>query len=275
MLITLSNFIQQGTSNGALLLLSALSGPAAVPVFTTVRTMANLWNNVTSILTNPLLPELTRYHSTGDGQKMVLVNEVYWVLVGTIVNFGVLISYPLIATLYGYWTSHMVVLDKPLLCLFIGCVVLINAGGLISGYLNIMNRLRITFAVSIIRAIFGLGIGYLFYLFLGLAGFALGIFGGEVVVLLLVGRHFVKHELLLLEVRMSLGAFAPVTVSTFSVLMYFLAEGFGYSLARYLYWFSIIGVLSAALWGWGRLDESVRARLVDMIFSKFTKKGVK
>lgn len=37
--LTLSSILQQGTSNGIVMLISVLSGPAAVPAFTTVRNL--------------------------------------------------------------------------------------------------------------------------------------------------------------------------------------------------------------------------------------------
>src|SRR5437868_14477856 len=101
------------------MLVSALSGAASVPLFTTVRTLSNLWTNVTNVLTTPLLPDVVRYHAVGEGQKLVSVNEAYWVLVGTAVNSGVLITYPAIKPLYGYWTAHAVPLDERLLCLLL------------------------------------------------------------------------------------------------------------------------------------------------------------
>ena len=69
-LLTASALIQQGATNGLVILVSSVSGPAAVPVFTTVRTLANLWTNVTNVLTAPLLPDVVRYHATADGQKL-------------------------------------------------------------------------------------------------------------------------------------------------------------------------------------------------------------
>ena len=273
MLITVSNIIQQVSSNGTLLLVSALSGPAAVPVFTTVRTLANLWTNVTSVLTSPLLPDVVRYYATGEGQKIISVSEAYWVLVGTIVNLGVLISYPLIKPLYGYWTSHLVVLDKPLLCLFLASVVLSNAGGLISAYLNGINSLRITLFASVVRGIFSVGIGYLLFLNFGLTGLGIGIVCGELTVLFMMGRYFVKKELPELGVHMPLKSLLPITVSTVSVLLYLICEGSDFPFAQYLYPFALLGVVTAAMWGWRSIDVNVQIRLINMIKNRFIKKG--
>lgn len=272
MWLTASNLIQQGSTNGTVILVSALSGPAAVPVFTTVRTLANLWTNVTNVLTTPLLPEIVRYHATGEGQKMVVISEAYWVLVGTAVNLGVLIAYPLIEPMYGYWTTHAVALDKSLLCLLLASVVVTNVGGLITLYLNGINSLSVMLATSVIRGILSLGIGgFLFYHF-RLAGFGMGILGGELLALLVMGRYFVARELIRQNVSMPLRSLVPITVSTVSVLLFLMSEGFASPLAQYLYPFALLGVVTAALWGWRGLDGGVRSRLVYMIKNRFKKK---
>lgn len=272
--LTASNFIQQGSTNGTVVLISALSGAAAVPVFTTVRTLANLWTNVTNVLSAPLLPEVVRYHATGEGQKLRTVSEAYWVLVGTVVNLGVLVTYPLIGPMYGYWTAHAVELDGSLLCLLLAGVVVTNVGGLVTLYLNGINSLRVVLAASVIRGILGLVVGGFLYNSLGLAGFGVGILGGELLALLVMGRYFVRRELIRQGVRMSLRSLTPITVSTAAVLLFLISDGFGSSVAPYLYPIALVGVTAAALWGWRALDHGVRTRLVRMIGSRFMGKGV-
>lgn len=274
MMLTASNLIQQGATNGTVMLVSALSGPAAVPVFTTVRTLANLWTNVTNVLTTPLLPDVVRYHATGEGRKLVTINEAYWVLDGSIVNLGVLITYPLIEPMYGYWTAHAVALDKSLLCLLLASVVLANVGGLISLYLNGINSLGVMLAAAVVRGVLSLAVGGFLYFHFGLAGFGVAIFGGELLALLVIGRYFVKRELSRQGVSLPVRSLAPITVSTASVLLFLMSESFGFSLAQYLYPVAFLGVTTAALRGWRGLEPGVRTRLVRMIEDRFVRKGV-
>jgi O-antigen/teichoic acid export membrane protein len=243
-------------------------------VFTTVRTVANLWTNVTNVLTAPLLPEVVRYHATSEGQKMVSVTETYWVLVGTAVNLGVLITYPLIGLMYGRWTAHAVALDKPLLCLLLASVVVTNVGGLVALYLNGINSLRIVLAASVIRGVLSLAVGGLLFSSFGLAGFGLGILGGECLALLVMGRFFFMSELLRQGISLSLRSLGPITVSTASVLLFLLGEGFSFPIARYFYPMALVGVTAAALWGWRGLEHGVRTRLVRMIGNRFMRRGV-
>ena len=270
MLLTVSNLIQQGTTNGVVMLLSVLSGPAAVPVFTTVRTLTNLWTSVTNVLTTPLLPEVVRYNSTGEVRKLVTTCEAYWVVVGSTVNVCVLITYPFIKPLYGYWTTHSMSLDKALLCLLLASVVVANTGGLITLYLNGINSLRAVLAVSSVRASIILLAGGILFKYFGLAGVGIGILLGEVLAQLLQGYYFIKYELSRQGASLPFLSLAPAVISTGSVLLFLLSEGFSYPIVRYAYFYALLGVLSAGLWGWKRLESTVRSRLVNMIRSRFT-----
>jgi O-antigen/teichoic acid export membrane protein len=265
MLLAASNLIQQGTTNGTVMLLTVLSGPMVVPVFTTVRTLTNLWTNVTNVLTTPLLPDLVRFHATGESRKIVAICKAYWVLVGSIVNFGVLITYPVIEPMYGYWTAHVVALDTSLLCLLLASVVVANVGGLITLYLNGINSIGIVLVASVGRGILSLAIGGFLFVSFGLAGLGIGILGGELVALLVQGFFFIRYELFRQNVDLPIRSVAPITVSTISVLMFLIIEGFGFTFAQYLYPVSLLGVAASVLWGWHGLDPDVRTRLVRLI----------
>lgn len=274
MLLTASNLIQQGSTNGVVLLVSALAGPVAVPVFTTLRTLSNLWTNVTNVLTTPLLPDVVRFHAKGEAHKLVALNEAYWVLVGSAVNWGVLLTYPLMAALYGYWTQHALALDNSLLCLLLGSVVVTNAGALMAMHLNGINSLRIVLAVSLARGILGLGMGALTYEKLGLAGFGLGILIGELVALLMIGGFFVKYELVAKGIRIPVAAFAPAILGSGSVLLFLASEGFGWLPLAWAWPTAIVGAVTASVWGWSRLDHEIKERLVGLLSSRFTNKSI-
>ncbi|MDX6611685.1 MAG: hypothetical protein QOD75_871 [Blastocatellia bacterium] len=265
LLLTASNFIQQGSTNGAIMLISALSGPAAVPVFTTVRTLANLWTNVTNVLTAPLLPDVVRYRATGEGDKLVSVSKAYWVLVGSAMNGAVLATYPLIQPIYYYWTRHTVVLDKSLLCLLLAGVVLANVGGLVTLYLNGINSLRVVLAASVVRGICSLGVGGFLFSYLGLAGFGAGILAGELFALLLTGHYFVARELSGQGIDFPLKSLTPIAISSCAVLTFLVTEAFGAQVARQIYPVALLGVAAAATWGWFTLERDVKSRLVRMV----------
>lgn len=273
-LLTASNFIQQGTTNGAVILVSALSSPAIVPAFTTVRTLANLWTNATNVLTTPLLPDVIRYRAKGEGWKLATISEVYWVLVGSAVNFGILLTYPFIQPVYSYWTAHAVELDKSLLCTLLAGVVLGNVGGLITMYLNGINRLNVVLAASGIRGVVTLVVGRALFFHFGLAGLGTAIFGGELLSLLVLSHYFFRREVKSQGVELSVRSTVPILISTASVLVYLMSEGISFSLASYIYPVALMAVVTAALFGWGGLDRELRTRLSRMVCGRFLQRGV-
>jgi O-antigen/teichoic acid export membrane protein len=267
--LTTSNLIQQSATNGAVLLVSALAGPVAVPVFTTVRTLTNLWTSVTTVLSTPLLPDVVRLYAKGEVQKLVAVNRAFWVLVGSAVNLGALLSYPLIPFLYGQWTAHGVALDQPLLCLLLGSVVVANAGALMALHLNGINSVRIVLGASVARAVFGLGGGALGFTRYGLTSFGLGILAGEIVATLMTTRYFVKHEVNAKGSQITPSDFGPVSLSTGSVLLFFIGAGLGWWSVGSVWLLAVIGVVAASVWGWKNLESDLQSRLKGMVVKAF------
>jgi O-antigen/teichoic acid export membrane protein len=267
--LTTSNLIQQSATNGTVLLVSALAGPIAVPVFTTVRTLTNLWTSVTTVLSTPLLPDVVRLYAKGEVQKLVAVNKAYWVLVGSAVNLGALLSYPLIPFLYGQWTAHGVALDQPLLCLLLGSVVVANAGALMALHLNGINSVRIVLGASVARAVFGLGGGALGFTRYGLTSFGLGILAGEIVATLMTTRYFVKHEVNAKGSQITPSDVGPVSLGTGSVLLFFIGAGLGWWSVGSVWLLAVIGVVAASVWGWKNLESDLQSRLKGMVIKAF------
>ena len=263
--LTASNIVQQSTTNGTVLLVSVLAGPIAVPVFTTLRTLTNLWTSVTNVLTAPLLPEVVRIHAKGEVHKLATINQAFWVLAGSAVNLGALMFYPAVPFLYQQWTAHAVALNRPLLCLLLASVVVTNAGALIALHLGGINRLRIVLGTSIARAVLGLGGGALAFRSLGLASFGFGILAGEIVAALMMGRYFIKHELAEKGLRLTGASFAPVALSTGAAVAFFVGAAAGWWSIGAVWYVALACVVAASIWGWNGMDAEVRTRLVGLL----------
>jgi O-antigen/teichoic acid export membrane protein len=262
--LTLSNIIQQGALNGVVLLIAVVAGPRSVPIFTTVRTLSNLWTSVSTVLATPLLPEVVRLHAKGETAKLAAVNSAFWVLVGTAVSGGAVLLFPLIPFCYGLWTGHTVDLDKPLLSLMLASVVVTNSSALMALHLNGINRLHIVLATSIVRAVLGLGCGAMGYRFWGLASFGVGILLGELAATGLIAQHFVKFELRAKGFRMPASEFGPVTLSTGSAVLFFLGTAFGWRSNAASWLLAMSAIFSSWIWGWTSLDRELRTRLRTM-----------
>ncbi|HEY9278155.1 MAG TPA: hypothetical protein VIO87_08135 [Methylotenera sp.] len=271
MMLTISNLIQQGATNGIVLLIALLGGPISVPIFTTIRTLTNLWNTVSNVFTTPLLPDLVRFHVKNEGEKIISMIKAHWVLTGAIVNMGVLLIYPLLPFIYGYWTGHNIALNNGLLATLLSSVVVTNAGSAMAMHLNGINSLRVILVTSVVRGVLGLGCGALFYDKLGLVSFGLGVLIGELIVLLINLRVFVKVELTKIGAELSLAAFFPATIGIVSVMLFLLGDGFGWFLFIWSWPISFLGAIIAIVLGWKGLDSDVKSRLVGLFLNRFFK----
>ena len=259
--LTLSNLVQQAATNGTVLLITFLGGVATVPAFTTVRTVSNLWTQVTTVLSAPLLPDIVRFHVHGEADKLLAVNKAFWAMIAAVVNIGTLLVYPLLPWVYGHWTGHAITLDFELLCLMLGSVVAGNTGALVSLHLNGINRLGIVLTGSVLRAVLCLGVGTLGYPGIGLAAFGLGALLAEVIVYLVNLRYFVRRELRPQGLRVPLSALLPGLLATGAVVLFFAGRGLDWWSGPLPWLVALVATGGGTLWGWKGLDAGVQARL--------------
>jgi hypothetical protein len=227
-----------------------------------------MWTTATTVLTTPLLPEVLRFHAHSEAQKLWAMNQVYWVLVSSAVNWGVLLSYPLISQLYSFWTGNAVELNNALLCLLLASVVVNNIGALMSLHLNAINSLRFILCTSVVRCLFCLGGGFMGFGHLGLASFGVGILSGELITLFLTIYVFNKYELVSRGVEVAVMSFIPLSLGAGSVFLFLIGQGFNLFPAQWSWLIAATGAAVASGWGWCRLDHDMRTRLVVQVTSR-------
>ena len=88
--IVLSGIVQQGGISGLVMLVAAVLGAAAVPAYATVRTLCNLWVTLINVLTEPLLPEVVRFHVKHAHQKQRAIHRAHGCMVNSVVNVSIL-----------------------------------------------------------------------------------------------------------------------------------------------------------------------------------------
>lgn len=262
---TFSGFMQQATTNGMVLVVSGVLGAAVVPAFTTVRTLANLWTNVTTTLTSPLLPDMVRLHANHQPTKLLTLAKAHAWLLGTLVNLGILVSLPLLAWAYGLWTHGELRLDARLLAGLLAGILLANAGSFMSTYLAGINHVRAVRAIALLRGFVSLIVAWLLLPVIGLAAAGVGIMAAEALCFMAIAGHYFPQSV------GHAGGGARSSATT------------GWSLAGLVATLALIGT-SAALgrvptiplllalalvllssWrGWKSIDEAVRLRLLGL-----------
>ncbi|HEU4662455.1 MAG TPA: hypothetical protein VFS55_00345 [Dokdonella sp.] len=261
MTFVLGTALQQAATGGTVLLVGAMLGVAAVPVFTTMRTMANLWNTLTATLTSPLLPDLVRYHATRQPAKLVALVEAHAWLVGTLVDLGIVIGYPFMVAVYASWTRGALPLDRPLLAALLAAAALYNAGALMTVYLTGINDARAVLGLALVRALLTLAAGAAAMRF-GVAGAGYGILLAEAACFSLAASVLFPAALRRLD-RAARGPRLGWAWTTAACAIAFLAAAASGAGAAPLLLAVVAAAMLVAAWrGFLRLDGDVRRRLL-------------
>jgi O-antigen/teichoic acid export membrane protein len=145
--------LEQASFNGVTLLVAHRLGPAVVPLFTTLRSVASLVYQGGGIVLQPLLPDLARYHVNKEPGKIMACIQAYWFAasVGVALALGFT---PWAKTGYLLWTQHKLAFSWGLfICLFWSAAGRIFQTPLLF-YFAATNALREQFYVSLARAAF-------------------------------------------------------------------------------------------------------------------------
>jgi O-antigen/teichoic acid export membrane protein len=259
-----ASLLTQAGTNGVVMLVSSGLGAAAVPAFTTIRTLSSLWTTLTSVVTSPLLPDVVRYHALKDPRKLVAGVEAHWLIANGVVNLSVLSCLPFLDNLYAFWTGGRVALDPGLLCAMLLSVVLAAPGALLVTYLAGINDLRAYTVLSAVRGLVPLAAGLLLMPWLGLVGVGLGIALGELLGATVVAGIYFRRQLRRIG-HAAPPRWPPITLGT-SILALYLAwagrDGFHLGPA---YGLALAGVTASLVWAWQGLDADVRERVVRLL----------
>ena len=180
LVLTINGFVEQGTNSGLILMISRTLDPVSVALFTTLRTVANFALQGTSVILNPILPDLVRYHIKKDGRKISGVLLTSWFLCTTLVTMGLLGAILVLAPLYNLWTRHALPLNALLFAFLGGAVAFRTWAAPMQSYLISINKLKAQSTMTALRAICTLSIGFLTVRSLGLAAAGLGLLLGEI-----------------------------------------------------------------------------------------------
>ncbi len=263
--LTISGIGQQATNSGVVVLLSGIAGAAAIPIFTTVRTLSNLWTTVAGVLTAPLLPDVVRFYALRQRRKIVATQEVHWTLVGSLINLSLIVAFPLIEPLFGLWTGHIVALDPVLLCSLLASVSVTTFGGVISTYLNGINHSKALLTASVARGVVTLFVAGWIIHQIGLGGLGVGVAAGELVAVV-VGVWFVRRATYSRHMASRLiQKSAPPLVSVGAVLTYLTSEAMGMQGAPVMQVLAVSVVLISGMLGWRDMDPTVKRRLVRLM----------
>lgn len=258
--LTLNNLLQQLSNNGLILFIASVFSAAAVPVFTTLRTITNTSVLSTNIFMQAVNPDMIRFHSIGEPEKLRSVFHSQWFFSGLIVNVSLSAVLPILETIYNIWTRGQLEFNLPLFMALAVSVSMINFGAGFYQYLVSINHLSSQTVINFTRIIVLFGSALLLIKTYGLAGLGAAIVVSELICSMLLPYYFINRLAKSMGYEpnkklLVLAAIPPLTLLSF--LIYIYLSGY-FTIYPWILLIFIIITVYITNWLW--LDKDVKQR---------------
>jgi O-antigen/teichoic acid export membrane protein len=265
LILTANGFIEQFNTSGIVLLVSKSLGTVFIPVFTTIRTVTNMVLQITNLVTNPLAPEIIRYHITGDKRKIGLILNTNWFIAGLLVNLPFLLVSPFISLLYSKWVKNSLIFNPQLYFLLTLSVTFVNFGRSYITYLSGINSLKAMTIITITRFALTFGLSLILMPIYELNGIGFAILAAEFISSFFLPIILVNYELnkslkLELEVFQIAGLLQVIVLCVFYCNLLFL-----YSSNNLIFILSVFIMVGISFYQWRKLDIEVRLRFKSLL----------
>ena len=263
--LTFTSLLDGFTLQGVNLLITGFLGVAVLPIFATLRTVANTAMQSTMFLLNPITPDLVRFHVGKEWRKLTATFQLFWFTTGLFINFGLLAGLFFIEPVYKAWTQGKLAFDRSIFVWLVIGVIFRTAGAPFSVLLQSLNRLRVQFIISFLRGTIALVLSLLLLSRFGLAGIASSLAVAELVCSILIPYYFTRIEF------NEMGGDLPkrdIISAGFSALACSLGLGsfaFFSNIINPFFIASFIGCLVIAIMQWTALAPEIKNKLLALL----------
>ena len=192
--LTFTGLMDGFTLQGVNLLITGFLGAAFLPIFATLRTVANTALQSTMFLLSPITPDLVRFQLGKDWKKLNATFQVFWFTTGLFINFVLLAGLFFIEPLYHAWTQGKLPFDRSIFAWLAAGVILRTTGAPFSVLLQSLNRLRIQLIISVSRGTIAGVLSLLLLKRFGLSGIASSLAVAELVCSILIPLYYARIE---------------------------------------------------------------------------------
>jgi len=260
LLLTANGVGQQATTSGMVLFVSGVFGVASVPVFTTVRTLANLWNAVSNLFASPLWPEIVRFHATREHEKLFKAFHAHWFFSGLTVNASMIAILPFVDHFYATWTRGALPFERSLFLCTLASVSLANFGFALNVYMLGINNLTAQLVTTAARAGIVFGVAGVLFRWMGLRAIGISLLVAEVACSVFLSVYFTNRELARFDARLPRGSVGMALLGTLPV-QFLAIQSTLVGQIHTTSWFLAAAALCFVAWlSWRRLDADVKSR---------------
>ena len=259
---TLGWIMTQGGLSALIITISAFLGPAAVPAYTTLRTISNLWTTLINSFTQPMIPEMVRFYSCADWKKLALINNIYSIFGTAVVNLSLLVFYPLIHLIFKIWTGNHLHFDKPLLSLLLAAITVSGMSALMNAFFAGINNYSYVLLSSALRGLFVLLFCWFLLPKIGTLALGISILLAEMLVLIVTMLY------MYLGVLNKTKIWGWSWLSSVAVIIYFISQCFSERSISSVYYIVLTLSIISVFKGWLGLESNIKARIKSLILRK-------
>jgi O-antigen/teichoic acid export membrane protein len=263
--ITVVGLLDYFSLQGVVLMVAGGLGTAVVPLFTTLRTMANMAMQGTSFLLNPIQPDLVRYHVQREGSKIGAVFAFFWFATGLLINGGLVVGLLLVEPVYAFWTQGKLPFDRALFTWLAAGVLLRTLAAPLQSYLTSINGLRALLVSAAVRGAMTVGGVALLAPRWGLPGVGAALFAAELAGSLALPTWFTASEFSRLETRFTYRTFGWASVSTLAAGVAMAGFAVGGSAWPWLVAGALVVQAAVAGFQWRELPPDVKRRVGSLL----------
>lgn len=264
--LTATGFIAQAQQHFFLVVVAFyMGGAAAIPAFTTMRTVANIFLQGANTLSAPLLPDIVRFKASGDLTKLEVVLRSLAAMSSFVMGSALVVATPILPTAYALWTRGHTAFNSGLYAL-LGSAVLVRVFGspmmaLIFG----VNALGPQLVGASMQCAVTIGVAGLMVPLDGLRGAGIAVLAGEVTGSLIVpalSLHKLDPNLTaLVKPTNALTAASSMVI----VVALFLSHAYLGMPGHLVTLLGVVALAAMALPLWKTFPDEMRARLLRLL----------
>ena len=263
------NFIEIMRQQGSRIILAPLVGTVEMAAFTTMRTGANFALQGLNTIANPVMPELMRFLSIRDQQKIEGIFAIVWLVLCIFLAPSVILIQYLAPSLFPIWTRGKIEFDPWIFAALSLSVLIVALAQPANAIIQGKNRGKVQLFISIMSAIVAIGGMVILVPLYGLKSAAFSLLIAELINLVLAVYYSV--EILQLDgLRWPWRAFKSTASSlAMSSTSLFLIAIFPEKFNIICLLIALIFQLFVAFWYWRCLPCIVRVRIMTILLSRF------
>ena len=268
---TLNAFIEQFNSTGIILIVSKTMGLIFLPLFSTLRTITNVFIQITSLVTNPMVPEIIRLHSTNQKSKIIKIINTNWFIVSIFVIIPLYSSIPFIEFIFSAWLQHQIKFNFPLYSLLSLSVIFVNIGRMNFNYFYGINAIKPMISITVTRLIVTLFLSFFLVPYYGILAIGIGLCASEFLSSFILPIVFFAKDanISLFNLIDKIHYYGILQIIILSLIFFMKCSKF-HNFSLYYNLFLLI-IISLSILQWKNLDSEIktRFRLLTKVFFKY------